>query len=466
MDPLSVNAGNVQTISQFINSIDKAIKEMENFRWEYGDSNKLIETLKGYVSEAEMHFRYIRKTLDVVGKEQYLLANAIETTLQAFKTSLSDLYIELRLYKPNEASNLFYEKISVIGKYLLQYSEQLQKQAILDNQEQYTILMAKNDEIKKFQAIAVFFGLIVGTFVILNLTHLLQFMNTLSKESKMISQGNFDNIALDESRNDEIGDMAKTFNEMKASMKNQVTLLEEKNKVENELYKKENETLGLQNLLEREKLQQLRSQINPHFLFNTLNVIKLTAAEEDAKKTSALLTSLSKLYRFALASNDNLVLLSHEIQIVNEFYSLYKARFADRMKIKWFITPQIEITETLVPSFILQPIVENSFKDGLSPKEQGGTITIYIGCDGTFLTMEVKDDGVGMDEETLFHIKEKMKNPPNTGEHIGLYNIAARLKLLGNGSGMEINSKKDEGTTVTIKLPYITDVEKEEDENV
>lgn len=134
----------------------------------------------------------------------------------------------------------------------------------------------------------------------------------LSKRSHEIGQGMFDTPDVDESRTDEIGDMAKAFNAMKRSMKRQVSLLEEQNRIKSALYQKETEALGLQNLLEKQKLQMLRSQVNPHFLFNTLNVLMYRAKEEHATSTAQMLRSLSTLYHYATTNNATQVPLSRE----------------------------------------------------------------------------------------------------------------------------------------------------------
>ena len=98
--------------------------------------------------------------------------------------------------------------------------------------------------------------------------------------------------------------------------------------MERELHRQKTEALELQNRMERSRLQQLRSQIDPHFLFNTLNVILQTAGQEKAYRTQALITALSHLLRYSLMSNDEQVPLAREVRIVDEYYSIYHVRFA------------------------------------------------------------------------------------------------------------------------------------------
>ncbi len=178
-------------------------------------------------------------------------------------------------------------------------------------------------------------------------------------------------------------------------MRNQVQLLTANNEMEKEIYRKDTEALAMQNLLEREKLQLLRSQINPpHFLFNTINVIKYTAQEETADKTDALLSSLCRIFRYSLDDNEVLVPLSREIQIVDEYYSLYRARFKEKVSLVWNISPpSLVLTDTLVPSFFFQPLVENSFKHGLGPKELPGSVSLSLEERDGMLCVLVEDDG-------------------------------------------------------------------------
>lgn len=179
------------------------------------------------------------------------------------------------------------------------------ERACFDSQDAHIRLTQLNEGLKQAQTVVVFLCLVTGTMLVVSLVRLLRSAAALAQASQAISRGEFDTPDLDESQNDETGHTAKAFNEMKHSMKRQVELLNEKSAMEGRLHAKELEALELQTLMEREKLQQLRSQINPHFLFNTLNVIMYTSQQEGAERTYALIGSLSRLFRYALGSNEN-----------------------------------------------------------------------------------------------------------------------------------------------------------------
>ena len=244
----------------------------------------------------------------------------------------------------------------------------------------------------------------------------------------------------------------------------QVNTLREKNEMEQALHQQETQALELQNRMERSRMQQLRSQIDPHFLFNTLNVILQTAGQEKAYRTQALITALSHLLRYSLMSNDEQVPLAREVRIVDEYYSIYHVRFGDRVKMRWCISDSIDLTETMVPSFILQPIVENAFKHGIAPKEEGGAVRIRITPlrEQGLLRISVCDNGLGIEPEQLARLQAGLAAPGDRWEHIGVYNVAARLRLLDKRCRFEVRSHPGRGTAVSLYLPLVELTEEED----
>ena len=140
---------------------------------------------------------------------------------------------------------------------------------------------------------------------------------------------------------------------------------------------------------------------------------------------------------------------------MDEFYALYRERFGSRVRLCWHIGPEVDLPDVLVPSFILQPLVENAFKHGLAPKEEGGQVDVTIRQERGALEITVADDGVGMDRAALDALRDILKNPPTTGEHIGVYNVAARLRLWGKEYGMDIQSEQGRGTAAVLRLPLV-----------
>jgi len=461
LEPLEERSENIQAISQFLNDVEACMTALENYRWDYGDAALLIKMVQESEQRSAIHLERIGADLRLVGEEQYLLSNAARTTYQTLCLTLDAIVEKLQMGQSASASEVYYTDTERCGTYLRQYTQQLLEQACYDNQDAHNKLIRLNESLTQMQTVVIMLCIVSGTMLMISLIRLLRAVSALAQASQAISQGQFDTPDLDESQNDETGHMARAFNEMKRSTRRQVALLSEKSVMEKKLHAKEMEALELQNLMEREKLQQLRSQINPHFLFNTLNVILYTSQKEGAERTYALIGSLSRLFRYALGSNESQMPLAREVQIVDDFYALYRARFGERLQMSWHIDSEVDLPDLLVPSFILQPLVENAFKHGLAPKEEDGCVDIYIREEDGALKITVQDNGVGMSAENLEALRNNLQHPPTTGEHIGVYNVAARLRLWGAEYGMDIQSEKGKGTSAILRLPRVLSWEEE-----
>lgn len=189
------------------------------------------------------------------------------------------------------------------------------------------------------------------------------------------------------------------------------------------------------------ELRALRAQINPHFLFNALTTIGylINSAPERALKT---LMKLTELLRGALRSSGEFQTLREELKLIRAYLEIEQARFEERLKIE--INVPEELSSVRIPSLIVQPIVENAVKHGISPKKDGGTIRINAKRDADKFVLQISDTGIGIDEAQL----EKQRL-----SRVGLNNIEQRLHLYFDGAAdLTIESRSDFGTTVEIKI--------------
>lgn len=455
LTPTQERIETIQTISQFLDGTSACVTALADYRWDYGDVDALTAGVRAYREAAERQLPLIHAEPGTASEEYCLLLGAVETSYSYFSGRAAAICGALAHGESAYAAQLYYDRTAACGTYLLEYARSLLERAILDNRDAFSQLYATNDQLQLLQLVTMVLSVAATVMLIISLFSLLRSVMQLSRASRQISRGELDIPDVDDTRQDEIGRLAKTFNEMRRSMKQQMRLLQEKNEMEKELYTKETEALAMQNLIEAGKLQLLRSQIHPHFLFNTLNLITYTARQEKAEKTVALITSLSRFFRYSLGSNAAAVPLAKEKQIVDDYYSLYHARFGDRIRLRWEIDPDIELTETMIPSFLIQPLVENAIQHGLAPKEEGGCVTIRVEKTEGLLKITVSDDGVGMSEEALARLQEQLQNGSLTGEHIGLYNVAARLRLSGRSEGLVIRSEAASGTSAAMRLPLV-----------
>ena len=453
--PMEENAEQIQTISQFLHQTEECIDTLEEYHWEYGDPDALAETVRSCMDTASDHLSSLQFGDGAVSENTLLLYHAVRTTYPFYTERLNEIVQALKSSDKSTASRIYYDTAAPCGQYLAQYSRELLEQTILDSHDRVFSLTSTSKKYNALHLASSLAALLATVILALWLRSLLVSISGLSKASRSISEGDFSIPDVDDRRQDEMGHLAATFNEMKQSMKGQMDLLREKGEMERQLRIKETEALELQNRIDAGKLQLLRSQIHPHFLFNTLSVISYRAQRENAPETVALLGSLSRFFRYTLGSNDAYVPLSKEVQIIRDFYAIYHARFADRIRMDWYIDPEIELTETMIPSFLVQPLVENAFYHGVTPKEEGGTVSVDIRKNGDELLVSVSDDGVGISPDVIrdLEIHLAQQSPPD--EHIGLYNVAARLRLAGEAYRLSIQDRPEGGTCVSIRMPLI-----------
>ena len=256
----------------------------------------------------------------------------------------------------------------------------------------------------------------------------------LRDSMKKVQEGDFSvsDVVVD-SRN-EIGSLTKSFD----VMTHRIHELMEQNVHEQEEKRKS-------------ELKALQSQINPHFLYNTLDSIIWMAEGKKNEEVVLMTASLARLLRQSISNEDEVVPIANEVEYARGYLTIQKMRYKDKLEF------QIDVDSSIlyIPliKLVLQPIIENAIYHGLKYKESKGLLIVKGFMKDGNAVLQVIDDGVGMDEETLAHIYDKHKvNYHSNG--VGVYNVQKRLKLYyGDGYGITYESEKGKGTTATITIP-------------
>ena len=193
------------------------------------------------------------------------------------------------------------------------------------------------------------------------------------------------------------------------------------------------------------RLDALQRQINPHFLFNTLNSIA-SLVRRKPELAREMIVKLANILRALLKDHDSYVPLREELKFTDDYLDIEVVRFgADKLRVEKEIDPRT--LDVLVPSILLQPLIENSIKHGLEPRIHGGTVTLRSRLDGDRIRIEVADDGVGIGNRPPSAL-------PRSGAGIGMKNVRERLEVLyGNRAQFNVVSNPGRGTLVTIEIP-------------
>ena len=275
----------------------------------------------------------------------------------------------------------------------------------------------------------------------------------LEKTIKKVTKRDFE-VRFDYERDDEIGQMGKSFNFMLTEIKELIRRLnstilelkEEKDKVREEQY-----------LKRKAELSALQAQINPHFLYNTLNSIVWMADEAQTREISYMAAALGTFFRVSLSKGQEFITLRDEIQHVQSYLYIQKIRYVDKIQYEFNIDQKLMDKMTI--KLLLQPLVENAICHGISNMDETGIIRVTVGTseNGDAIELHVVDNGAGIELTTLEKINRRLKSNFSVNkEGYGIYNVNERIRLcFGSGYGLSIASEAGHGTDVTIKIPDI-----------
>lgn len=356
-------------------------------------------------------------------------------------------------YHHNESTKIF--------GYINEYIQKLNNSMFFKNTDRYVSVR------KSIQLVEVLNIGLIFTIFILNIALIIWFtykitkpIFELSRAADDITHGNFDVPSVEVNSNDEIGIMAEAFNRMTKSIRQYIKELNEKAELEKILQEKELENLKIKANLKEAELHALQAQINPHFLFNTLNVGAQLAMLEGADRACSFIENAADIFRYNMRNMDRPVTIGDEIRNVKSYMHLLNERFAD--KVKFEIIKDEAIMDIKIPCMILQPIIENAFIHGIDDVEYLGEIKLVTKKQEGVAYISIKDNGKGMSKEKIKEILsgDILEKTQEASKHIGhtngigLNNIISRLKIFYSRNDiMEIYSEEGKGTQVVLKIP-------------
>lgn len=258
-------------------------------------------------------------------------------------------------------------------------------------------------------------------------------ITNLSVAMDHVQEGNF-STRLSVQGNDEIAELSHHFNSMLKDLRRLM-----------------NEVVETQKEKRKRELEILQAQINPHFIYNTLDTLQWKALEYGASDLSELILSLSSFFRVSLSKGKEMIPLREEIKHVRSYLDIQKARYEE------ILTYEIQVEESLddvfLPKILLQPLVENAIYHGIKPKLAQGKISILAQLEGEDLLLTVQDNGVGMTDEQVNQLEEAFEGKRAPVSY-GLHNVHQRIRLTyGTPYGLHVESCLQDGTAVTIRLP-------------
>ena len=340
-----------------------------------------------------------------------------------------------------------------VEEYLISY-ERLQMDGSDDyysvvSVQNYQDIMAEVNQISMQAFIPEIIGMIVSALLIFAFAaSYSNRMFQLRVQMHHVAQGEYDEVERIEG-NDEIGELYTELEQMMQDIRLLMSNVVDEQVQKEKLHTKQKEV----------EFKMLASQINPHFLYNTLETIRMKAVVNHQPEIVELVKMLAKTMRYNIQVTDRLVTLKEELQMVEYYLKIQEYRFGDRITSELTIDSDVDMKARILP-LTLQPFVENAFVHGLEEKACDARLVIHVYKKKDDIFIEIRDNGKGMDYYELGHLRKIMKDEQGDDNHIGVRNVNQRIRLLFGGEyGVEVDSEKNVGTKVVIHIPYQTEID-------
>ena len=435
----------------FLEELMSTIDRVQDNMTEYLNS-KTSDTLTKYFS-SEQEFR------DLLGQLGDDISSASFTRMERNIKRMCEKYIdevnmtiEYKRGRNVEKYRMRYENATRLYDYIESAIYSLNNEQFAENSGNYTQLLSA---FRRFEMISnlVLLLIIAGNIIVVTRLTLavIRPLQNLTEKAGEVGRGNFDIPPLEVVNDDEVGVVTEAFNQMTVSIRDYVDRLRESSAAERRL--RENELL-MQAHLKEAQLKYLQAQINPHFLFNTLNAGAQLAMMEGADKTNGYIEHVANFFRYNVKKGSEIVTIREEIELIDNYIYILNVRFSGDIKYEKKLDESV--LDTPMPSMILQPIVENCVNHGIREMLGEGCIRLEVCRTDDIICVSISDNGKGLSQEMINDILNgSLKaDPKSSGGGIGLDNVIARLRLYtGESDPISITSEGEgKGTRFDIYL--------------
>ena len=417
-------------------------------------SVKTSDSLENYY-KSEQTYRNLLENLgnQISSNPTMLLERNIRKMSESY-LALAEEAVSAKRGRNVEKYKELYDSSQNLYSYINTYIDELNSQQFRNNSASYQTLREALEylEISSLVLMTVMMG--IGILMLFGITKgMIEPLTNLAETANLVGQGNF-NVKMPPTDSlDEVGIVARAFNTMVESLEEYIIRTTRSMEKEQQMMERE---LLMKNHLKEAQLKYLQSQINPHFLFNSLNAGAQLAMLEDAEKTCIFVEKMADFFRYNVKKGLEDASLEEELAAVENYIYILNVRFAGEIH----FTRQADerIMDCRVPSMILQPIVENAVNHGIRNIDWEGCIHLEIMEEEGRIFIRIRDNGKGMSQE---RIQEVLSGQAGDGEEqsdstgVGMNNVISRLELYYNQKNLvEIRSRgENKGTEVILKLP-------------
>lgn len=442
-----------------LNELLDALTDVQDYVYEYLNT-KSTEALENYY-RSEQNYRDLINGLkgDITDNDMLLTQKNIKNMSETYLVLMADT-VDAKRGRNIEKYKINYENATVIYDYINTYINSLNNEQFKQNSNNYELLLMSLRYLELIGTVVLlvitFFNVVLIIILTRSITGPLMKLTHAANE---VSAGNFEVDVVGVDSSDEVEIVTKAFNTMILSIHQYIMKTKESLELESKMKEKE---LMMTNHLKDAQLKYLQAQINPHFLFNTLNAGAQLAMMEGADKTCLFIENMADFFRSNMKSFDQDSTIRDEIKLVDCYIYILNVRFSG--EIHFYKEVDESLLDVRVPSMILQPVVENAVNYGIRDIEYEGEIRLAVYQENDNINITITDNGAGMEQSTINRVlklniedgevpKERVLTKDSNG--IGLNNVINRLRLYYDREEIfKITSEgQNKGTQVTISIP-------------
>ena len=454
INSMSVEMEETYRENRHLNELTEALEGVQRAMTEYLDSKSTDSLSDYYISE--------QKYSELAGQLKSMVSNRADDRMERNISYMSTDYlkkvsatIEAKRGRNVEKYRVQYEEASKLYEYIKTNIRSLNGEQFVSNSQRYSALSADFRQFEFFAVIVMGVVFSASAYIIIRITSMLIYpLRALAESADEVAGGNLDAELPQISNNDETGRLTAAFSKMMVSIREYIERVRQSMEKERAMQEKE---LMMETHLKDAQLKYLQAQINPHFLFNTLNAGAQLAMMEGADRTYEYVQTVADFFRYNVRKQDELVSIENEVDLVDNYIRIRNVRFSG--DIHYDRQTDERLMKVKMPGMILQPIVENAVNHGIREMGDQGHIQLKVFRDGERVFISVKDNGKGMsseDIEKLLGGEWKYEEKKGDSNGIGMDNVIARLKLFSERDDVIdiVSEGQGKGTEVIINLPY------------
>ncbi len=450
MNSMSDKIDTVYKANLQLNEISAALNDVQNSMTEYLDT-KTSDSLENYYVSLQS-FTELTENLDdsITESRQGRMERSIKSMAGKYLDEVGQT-VDAKRGRNVEKYRTRYEEATRLYGYINTYIYSLNNEQFKENTENYREMISAFRRFEVAGNVIMVVAIFTTTLLILRLTtSVIRPLRALTVSANSVAKGDFGVSTLPVNSTDEIGIVTKAYNKMIISIQDYIEKIRQSAETERELKEKE---LMMETHLKDAQLKYLQAQINPHFLFNTLNAGAQLAMMEGADRTYEYVQVMSEFFRYNVKNASRTVTIGEEVELVNNYIYILNVRFSGEILYEKEVDQSLNDVE--MPSMILQPIVENCVKHGIREMMGEGVIKLSVYALDDTACIRIEDNGAGMDEKTIECLKNGRPAPDKKDSNgIGMDNVYARLKLFcGSDDCFSIESDgPGKGSRFTIYL--------------